>query len=438
MLHYTLERSLDGEIRRVLDARAADVSLVVTQAAEEGSSVELGAVSRGAASSQVLDERGRVAAATGIDLAALLGADQLSRAATRRVDVRRTLPAGDDAAIRIVAEPIIAGGRRFRVLAGERLDQRDHVLGTLKALLVIGGAIALIVASLAAYGLATAALRPVEAMRRRAEGISGREPGARLPLGPAGDELHRLGETLNEMLARIDRAIAHERAFVADASHELRSPLTILKGELELALRPGRSPDELRAAVRSAGEETDRLVQFAEDLLVIARMDEGGLPVRPERLDARDLLDDVRARFAGRAARAGREITADAAGPMPFAVDRPRLEQALANLVENALRHGAGPITLAARRRDGMVELHVRDEGPGIPPRFADDAFDRFTRADPARGRGGAGLGLAIVDAIARAHGGSAGIGRPDVGADVWIAIPADGSQAGGDAPPVA
>ena len=309
------------------------------------------------------------------------------------------------------------------MLVGERLHERDEALRNLKALLAIGGSIGLILASLAAYGLATAAFRPVEAMRRHAARISGHEPGARLPLGPADDELRSLGETLNEMLERIDGAMAHERAFVANASHELRSPLAIIKGELELALRPGRSPDELRAAIRSAAEETDRVVQLAEDLLVIARLDQGKLPVRPEPISAGALLEDVRTRFTGRIAQAGRELRVEPSRSVTLDVDRLRVEQAIGNLVENALRHGAGPIVLSAEPAGEMVELHVRDSGPGFPPEFAADAFERFSRADPGRGRGGSGLGLSIVDAIARAHGGTAGLRTGD-GADVWIALP--------------
>jgi len=269
----------------------------------------------------------------------------------------------------------------------------------------------LVLASLAGYGAAAAALRPVERMRRQAAGMA--EPSGRLPVGPADDEIGRLGTTLNEMLARIEEAYERERAFVADASHELRTPLAILKAELELALREGRSVEELQVALRSAAEETDRLVALAEDLLVLARVEEGRLPVRPEPLDAATLLR----RFGPAEAPPGLAVQAD---PQ-------RLDQALRNLVDNARRYGGAHIELAAERINGSVELHVRDDGPGFPPDFLDTAFERFTRADPARGRGGTGLGLAIVDVIARAHGGTAGArNRESGGADVWIALPCE------------
>ncbi len=297
-----------------------------------------------------------------------------------------------------------------RVLAvGQAIDDRNDALRTLALLLAIGGPVMLLLASAGGYGAAAAALRPVERMRRRAAATA--DPSARLPVGPADDEIGRLGTTLNAMLARLDAAYARERAFVADASHELRTPLAILKTELELALREGRTVEELEAALRSAAEETDRLVALAEDLLVLARVEEGQLPLRPVPLDAGELLR----RFGPTDAPAGLTVRADP----------DRVQQALRNLVDNARSHGGGEVRLAAERVNGSVELHVRDRGPGFPPAFLDAAFERFTRADPARSRGGAGLGLAIVDVVARAHGGAAGASnRSDGGADVWISLP--------------
>jgi signal transduction histidine kinase len=308
--------------------------------------------------------------------------------------------------VRTVRTPL---GDGRTLVVGTAIDDRDDALRTLAILLLIGGPITLALASAAGYGAATAALRPVERMRRRAAAMT--DPSARLPVSPADDEIGRLGTTLNAMLGRLEEASARERAFVADASHELRTPLAILKAELELALHEGRTVAELEAALRSAAEETDRLVALAEDLLVLARVEDGKLPVRPVPLDAGDLLR----RFG----------PAEAAAGLTVRADPDRLHQALGNLVDNAHRHGAATVALAAERVDGHVELHVRDDGPGFPAEFLDSAFERFTRGDPARGRGGAGLGLAIVDVIARAHGGAAGArNRPGGGADVWISLP--------------
>jgi signal transduction histidine kinase len=253
-------------------------------------------------------------------------------------------------------------------------------------------------------------------MRRRAAEISEREPGRRLPVPPADDEIGRLGRTLNEMLERLEAAFARERTFVADASHELRTPLAILKTELELAQRSARSPEELEAALRSATEETDRLARLAEDLLVIARSDQGRLPIRRSRVGVSELLERVTRRFARQAERAGVELRVEAAAGLVADVDEVRMEQALANLVDNALRYGAGPVELGARNSGGALELSVRDHGPGFPPELLAHAFERFTRGDAGRSTAGAGLGLAIVEAIAGAHDASVSAANVDGG----------------------
>lgn len=198
-----------------------------------------------------------------------------------------------------------------------------------------------------------------------------------------------------------------------------------MKTELELAHRAGRSVEELQEALGSAIEETDRLAQLAEDLLVIARSDRGRLPVRLASIEAADLLGAVSERFARRAAEQDRSIDVAAEPGLELTVDPLRMEQALGNVVDNALRHGSGPIQLAASQHDGIAELRVSDEGAGFPHAFLDRAFERFTRADEARARGGTGLGLAIAAAIARAHGGQAHARNRDAGgADVRIEFP--------------
>jgi signal transduction histidine kinase len=184
---------------------------------------------------------------------------------------------------------------------------------------------------------------------------------------------------------------------------------------------------ELEAALRSAAEETDRLAQLAEDLLVIARSDHGRLPIRTTTLDARSLLEGVRDRYARRAADSGRPLEVVAPEPVTLIGDGLRLEQAIGNLVDNALRYGDGAIDLSARRVDGRVELSVRDHGAGLPSEFIATAFKRFTRVESARSRAGAGLGLAIVQAIAEAHDGAATATNAEGGgARMAVLIPGD------------
>lgn len=320
------------------------------------------------------------------------------------------------------------------VVVGEPLDDRDEALSTLLTQLLVALPLALLISSAIGYLVAGAALRPVDEMRRRASEISASTSSQRLPLPAARDEVHRLGETLNEMLGRLDAGLERERRFVADASHELRTPLAILKTELEVALRQPRSGDELESAIRSAAEETDRLVRLTEDLLLVARSDQRELELKPVAVSASELLDATAARFAARAASAGRTIEVAAEPDLVVEVDRTHADRALANLVENALRYGAGSVRLRAEGVDGCVELHVTDEGPGFDQSFLPVAFERFARADDARERGGTGLGLAIVDAIAHAHGGSAHAANlAGGGSDVWIALPTRLNEA--DAP---
>jgi signal transduction histidine kinase len=314
-----------------------------------------------------------------------------------------------------------AGGRA--VVVARSLEPREESLHHLLKELLFASPLALLLASLAGYGLAAGALRPVEAMRRRAAGVSATEPG-RLPVPPSRDEISRLATTLNEMLGRLEAAFEHERRFVANASHELRTPLAMLRTELELALRRPRSREELEAAVRSAAEETNRLSQLAEDLLLIARADQGALPIRAEHVGVDELFATVAERFGHRAREHKQELELRPAS-VAVTADPARVQQALANLVENALEHGSGPVDLYAVERDDIVELHVADAGAGFPERFLERAFDRFSRADDARSGSSSGLGLSIVALIAQAHGGSVGAeNRPEGGADVWLSLP--------------
>jgi two-component system, OmpR family, sensor kinase len=323
----------------------------------------------------------------------------------------------------VTATPSVSGPAV--VVVGASLEDREEALDGLLAQLLVVGPLALLLACAAGYVLAGAALRPVEAMRRRAAEVSSDAPGRRLPLPQARDEVQRLGETLNDMLGRLEAGLARERRFVADASHELRTPLALLQTELELASRRPRSRKELEQALGSAREEVERLVRLAEDLLVLARADDGRLPLAQEKHIVREVLDAVAGRYDSRAAAAGRAIHVAAPDDSILTGDRLRLEQALRNLVDNALRHGSGAIRLEARQIGGLLELRVGDDGKGFPPEFLPHAFERFSRADVAREGAGAGLGLAIVDAIARAHGGSvAATNKPNGGALVVVRIP--------------
>lgn len=418
-----LDYNIDGSLR----ARAQEVASLVRDEPAADARGALGTIRSGPAQPdnfvQVLDDAGRVlGASAGYASPPLLDPAEAARA--------RTSPKliGRGNRLRLYALPTESGARI--VVAGVSLATRDAALDKLDRALFIGVPPALLLASLAAYLLAAAALAPVERMRGRAATISTDEIATRLPLPEADDEIQRLGRTLNAMLDRLQEGLLHERMFVANASHELRMPLAVLKAELEVALRERGGEAELRGTLESAIEETDRIVKLAEDLLLLARAQDGTLPIVPEPLDVAALVADVADDLAPVVRRCGRVLRVDVAGlpagGVAVGVDRGRIGQALANLIDNSLRYGAGPVTLrAVVAADDRVELHVCDRGAGFGPEFVQRAFDRFSRADPARQRGGVGLGLTIVRTIAHAHGGDAAAGdRPEGGADVWLSLP--------------
>jgi signal transduction histidine kinase len=335
-----------------------------------------------------------------------------------------------DGPARILARPVAVGRRRLVVVTGTQIEDRNDQLASLARSFLIGGPIAVLLASGVAYLLATAGLAPIEAMRQRAKRISLTHGGERLPLPKAHDEVYRLGETLNEMLGRLEASLERERRFVADAGHELRTPIAVVKTELETALRTAGQDPEVRLAVVAALEEVDNLVQLAEDLLLIARTSEGELALRREDTRVRDLLEQTQRRFANRAQQQGRQIEVDASEDLRASLDQMRTSQALANLVSNALRYGSGDVRIWARESRDGIEIDVVDEGPGFPPDLVPRAFERFAVGGGGRSRSGSGLGLAIVRAIAEAHGGTARIvEQARGGATVRLSIPAVASD---------
>jgi heavy metal sensor kinase len=421
LLYNHLAASLDGTLAQSLRARAGDVAALVQQADTGLRDSRLNTGNTGFA--QVLDSRGRIFDQTPtLGRRPLLTSDQLRRARQAPLVIGQARRAAES--VRLLATPVSAQGQRLVVVVGTPLEARDDALATLRTELVVGGPAALLLASLIGYLIAAAALRPVERMRIRAATISANRLSERLPVAPSQDEVARLGETLNQMLGRLETAVERERSFVADASHELRTPLAHLRAEVELALESPRERDELETALRSVGSESDRLSQLAEDLLLLARVDRGMLPIRRDDVDLDELVGGVSVRFERRARDAGRTIESDGRGGRAR-VDRLRIEQALGNLIDNALRHGAGTIRVSAAQDGDWLELHVADEGRGFPAAFVPRAFERFSRADEQRGSGGTGLGLAIVAAVAQAHGGSATASKaPGGGGDVSVRVP--------------
>ncbi|HEY6278968.1 MAG TPA: ATP-binding protein [Streptosporangiaceae bacterium] len=325
----------------------------------------------------------------------------------------------------------VTEGQHLFVVVGSSMAPVSQTLASLRLLLMTAGPSALALACLAAWLLAGAALRPVERMRREADAISVSQPGQRLPVPAANDEVARLGRTLNSLLGRLQGAADREQRLLDDASHELRTPLSILKAELDLTLSREREPEELEAALRSASEETDRLARLAEDLLVLSRARASGLGIHRMSTPVRDLLDRACTGHQTRASDRGARIEW-LAPAVEIPVDPMRLRQALDNLLDNAIRHGpeaGGLIRVKATVSGEVATVVTENSGPGFARDVLPRAFEPFVRGDYDGAPGhGAGLGLAIVQAIAQAHGGTATADNVPGGARVTMTLALDPS----------
>ena len=433
-LHVQLSTDLDRDIERDLRTRAAQlsgllmrepISALPTAAAKPLESDETLA--------QILTPNGHVVAASSYPDVQLLTPAQLQAGASDELIVDRPGDARLDESLRILAMPVNARNENYVVVVTDSLDERAQTLASTLGVEIVGLAAALLASCGVGYWVSGLALRPVEDLRQRAAAISGDDLAdaerAPLPVSPVTDEIGRLGLTLNDMLDRIGRAQAaqrdaleQQRRFLADASHQLRTPLAIIKAEVELAQSGTTKGDDLQAALTSIGEETDRLSKLTEQLLVLAAADEHRLSLKRESVKLGDLLEKVAERGRGRAQLQGRMITVDS-DETAISVDRQRLEYALGNLMDNALTHGAGDMELVGSRDGDVVELHVRDHGAGFSDSYLAHPFVRFA-GTASTGRG-TGLGLAIVQAITEAHGGVVSLAN-DQGASVTISLPID------------
>lgn len=282
---------------------------------------------------------------------------------------------------------------------------RDEALRELLIQLAVADLLVLLAASYVGYRTARGALDPVERYRQAAAS-AGETLGARLPVAEeSNDEVAKLGRTFNELLARIEAGTEREHRYIADASHELRSPLALLKAEVELALHQPRSAVYAREVLVAVAKEVDRMADLANALLDLEEI-EGGVQSSQTDVDAGALLRATANRFRASLEREGRDIVVDAP-QLSFSLSEPWVDAALGNLVANAIRYGSGTVTLSARMVGVGLQLAVADEGEGFPPDLRDRAFDRFTRADRARTTRGSGLGLALVKAVAEAHAGT-------------------------------
>lgn len=338
---------------------------------------------------------------------------------------RDVLLSGEDERERVELLATLTDGDTLVV--GTSRENVEEATDQVVTQLLVAGPLALLAATLLGYGVAGAALAPVDRMRARAESISASTVGDRLPLPSAEDELHRLGATLNQMLDRLEASLARERRFVAEASHELRTPLALLRLELDLASSRPRTPAQLQETLVSVQEEVARLSVLAEDLLVLGgatRRD--GVPLPDVVVDLAAVAADVVERFAGRARSEGRTLTVQLPEAMPVRGDATGLERIVANLLDNALRHGAGAVSVTGTRHGDEVDLVVTDAGSDEGPLADASWFDAFSRSPRARSSGH-GLGLPIVRALAEQHGGVVEVVGEAPGTSLRVRLPAPG-----------
>jgi two-component system OmpR family sensor kinase len=368
---------------------------------------------------QIVEPNGSVVRST-VSNASLLRVSELHALDEPTFFTRRV--AGVENVGRLLAVPAMSGTQRLVVVVGASLSDRADAMKQLLVYLVIAAPVALVLACGAGWLLAGAALRPVERLRGQASAISLSGLDRRLSEPSANDEIGRLARTLNEMLDRLRESFETERRFLDNASHELRTPLSALKMELDLARARPRTSEELRRALDSASEETDRLARLAEDLLVLSRARGGKLSVHREPTSLREVVSTTARRFDAAAASAGISIVATAPDES-VSIDATRATQAIGDLLDNAIRHSSrgGIVRVDGSVVNGIVSIVVEDSGEGFTPKLLTRALEPFAEGSS---NNGAGLGLAIVRAIAEGHGGTAvAENRPGGGARVTFTL---------------
>jgi two-component system OmpR family sensor kinase len=347
---------------------------------------------------------------------------ELAEARRHRITIERAAAPGAQRA-RLLAGPAGQKGLGLVVVVGTSLQEAIEAQRRLELVLVVGLPLLAVLVSVGGWFLAGAALTPVRDLVAEADEVSAvaaRGRGRRLSVPQSGEELAQLARRLNELIARIEAALEHERAFLDDASHELRTPISITRSELELARMQSEDGSDAARALDSALEEVERLDRLAVNLLVLARTRSAG-PPPPDTVELGAL-----SRHAVETVSRSRDtdsVSVDVTGSAEVRGDADAIERAVLNLVENAAHHAQQRVDVTVSSDGHHAVVAVRDDGPGFPPELLDQAVGRFVRGSSVES--GAGLGLAIVDAIAAAHGGGVVIqNRDGGGAEVQLRLP--------------
>ena len=323
----------------------------------------------------------------------------------------------------------LSSGAQYLIETGTPHTRVEQLLRSLLAILLTLTPLVLLGAAVGGYLMMAQPLKPVVSLTQQAERIGIGELGERLPVIRTGDELERLSLSLNRMISRLEDALAHNRRFSADVSHELRTPLTILRGELEHVMQMRNVGPDVAESVGSALEEIDRLAQIVESLLTISHLDTGGAGIEFNRFDLQAMVKTTAEQMKLLADEKQITMRSDSSGPVYSFGDESRIKQVLVNLLDNGIKYSreGGQVVTTVRTEDGTAVLTVSDDGVGIPVDALPYVFERFYRAEKARPRGtaGAGLGLSIVQAICRAHGGTVSVTSTEgKGTSVQVRLP--------------
>ena len=332
-----------------------------------------------------------------------------------------TVLSTSDQEVRLYSRTLTSTGKPVAVIqVGESLATLKTLLHQLVAALLVVGVLVLGCCALLSYWLSGRSFAPMKRLAETARKIQGGDLHQRVPVPAVRDEVQYLAVTLNAMLDSLEQSFSRQRRFVADASHELRTPVAVIRQKAEVALRRPRSQDDYCRVLHSIHAESERLSHLISDLLALARGDEGQARLECEAVRLDKLVESVAAQAEGLAEERGITLSLEVPGPVTVIGDEARLIQVIINLVDNALRYtnGGGQVLLSLQATEAAAQLVVRDTGVGIAPEHLSHIFERFYRADPSRtrtGGSGTGLGLALVEWIVRMHGGSVGV-RSQVG----------------------
>lgn len=362
---------------------------------------------------QVFGPDGRLIAATQtVTGATLLPFEDLTPALgpdARFLNIISRAPSGEEARFRALSYPVTKDGRlAYVVRVLSLLDMVDAPLRRLRLILLLALPIAVVLSGAAGIWLAGRALRPVDHMIDSAQAISAETLDRRLPAPSSRDELSRLATTFNGMLERIEQGFSFHRQFWEDVAHELKTPLAIMKGEIEVALRTGVDGEEARQTLASNLEEAERLVRLIEKMLTLARLDRGGAPLEAADIDLAALASRTADEFRTLAEDKGVRLRFDAPAAAPLSGDAARLRGLLYILLDNAVKFtpAGGTVGVEVAAAADGVRLTISDTGPGIAEADLARIFDRFSRPGRPGEGGGFGLGLSIAKAVAESHGG--------------------------------